>query len=301
MKKLLLFLNVFTWLWVGMACSSDDDVLAPEVLEPNEPVKYFNMNEKDSLALAISLRNFGITELDSFINSEEEYIGPDKIEYRHYYYQGVVFNTLWDTNENIYRLWRVAIVEPELLPTGYSLSATLGDLERLSKLEIEGDDRASGGIPKEIFNCPLIRLYIRGKGFTGAIPKEIANVANTLLELEITGTSLSVLPEEIGELVNVNTPNLSYNEFQGTPPLSLRNFQCSAWCHNNYFDDMDWRMFTEFPGYGVDPIVRSIPLLYVNCLSGEIPEEVLASENWVFYRECLERQREGYGFNNWPK
>lgn len=302
MKKGILFLSMFAWLWVGMACSSDEEVLTP-IEEPSEPVKYLNMNEKDSLALAISLRSFLLESIDlnKLIDSEEEYIGLDEIRYRQYIYQGIIINTFWDTEENAYRLWRIAIDKPELLPTGYSLPAALGNFERLTKLEIQGDERASGGIPKEIFNCPLIRLYIRGKGFTGAIPKEIANVAETLVELEITGTSLSALPEEIGELINVIAPNLSYNEFRGTPPLSLRNFQSSAWCYDNYFDNIDWQMFTEFPKPGTDPVIRSIPLFHNNCFSGVIPEEVLASEMWSYFKLCLERQREGYGFSNWPE
>ena len=298
-KNLFLFLSIFAWLWITAACSNDSE---QPLIEPNEPVKYFNMHEKDSLALMTSLYSLLLepVELNKFMDSEWEYIGSDGYKYHQYYYQGIVFNTLWDTEENIYRLWRVAIDSPELLPSGYSLSPALGNLERLTKLEIKGDERATSEIPKEIFNCPLIRLHISGKGFTGVIPKEIANVANTLCELEITGTSISILPEEIGTVQKVIAPNLSYNEFRGTPPLSLRNFLNSAWCFLNFFDNMDWRMFTEFPGYGVDPVIRSIPLLHDNCLSGEIPKEVLDSKNWFIYKDCLGKQQAGYEFNNWP-
>lgn len=302
MKKTILFLSMFAWLWMGMACSNDDDPLPPPVEEEPVEVKYFNMHEGDSLNLTVSLRTLLLdsVELDKFIDSEWEYT-IDDIKYRQYSYQGVIFNTLWDTKENIYRLWRIAVEEPELLPAGYSLSPTLGDFEQLSHLRIQGDERASGGIPKELFNCPLKSLYIRGKGFTGAVPKEIANVANTLFELEITGTSLSILPEEIGELQLVMVPNLSYNEFQGTPPLSLRNFPYSAWCYDNCFDEIDWRMFTELPEWGTDPVIRSIPLLHNNCFTGTIPEEVLASDRWDYFRDCLGHQKEGYGFSNWSK
>ena len=36
MKKGILFLSMFAWLWVGMACSSDEEVLTP-IEEPSEP------------------------------------------------------------------------------------------------------------------------------------------------------------------------------------------------------------------------------------------------------------------------
>ena len=63
MKKGILFLSMFAWLWTGMGCSSDEEVLTP-IEEPSEPVKYLNMNEKDSLALAISLRSFLLESID---------------------------------------------------------------------------------------------------------------------------------------------------------------------------------------------------------------------------------------------
>ncbi|MBE6283890.1 MAG: hypothetical protein E7098_06065 [Mediterranea massiliensis] len=298
MKKTLLFLSMFAWLWVGMACSGDDD-LPP--IEEKQPIKSFFMNEGDSLALAVSLRPFGIKDLDKFIDSEWEYV-IDDIKYHQYYYQGVVFNTLWDTKENIYRLWRIAVEEPELLPDGYFLSPALKDLKRLSHLEIRGDERATGVIPKEIFDCPLVRLHISGKGFTGAIPKEIAKVANTLVAIEIVSTSLNYLPEEIGELRKVNVPYLCYNEFRGTPPMSLRNFSSSAQCQDNYFDEIDWNMFLEFDAdKSVVTGIYSVPLLDGNCLTGEIPQEVLDSEYWTYFAQCLGRQRDGYGFSNWSK
>ena len=77
MKKTILFLSMFAWLWMGMACSSDDDPLLPPVEE--EPKKYFNMHEGDSLNLTVSLRTLLLdsVELDKFIDSEWEYTIDD--------------------------------------------------------------------------------------------------------------------------------------------------------------------------------------------------------------------------------
>ncbi len=278
MKKTLLFLSMFAWLWVGMACSGDDDL--PEV--PKGPARP-TMNVQDSLVMVAYYHSMKCAE------------------WKEPYHWDITDYTTWgdvtaalDTEKNEYRIVKIRVSRPDLLPAGYSLPAELGNLPYLTWLEISGDERAKGGIPKEIFNCPLELLYITGKGFSGEIPKEIGNVAETMKWLYIIDTSFNKLPDEIGLLLNLGMPALLYaNKFKGMPPLSLRNLPHGAECRSNEFTEMDWRFFTEEKGI--------VPVLQKNCLTGEIPEEVFDTEQWQTYGLRIHYQKEGYGFSNWPQ
>ena len=277
MKKTLLFLSMFAWLWVGMACSGDDDL--PEV--PKGPARP-TMNVQDSLVMVAYYHSMKCAE------------------WKEPYHWDITDYTTWgdvtaalDTEKNEYRIVKIRVGDPKYLPAGYSLPAELGNLPYLTWLEISGDERAKGGIPKEIFNCPLELLYITGKGFSGEIPKEIGNVAETMKWLYIIDTSLNKLPEEVGLLSNLGIPAWLYNnKFSGTPPLSVRDLPHGAQLDDNYFTEMDWRFFTEEKGI--------VPSLNFNCLSGDIPEEVFATNNWETYRLNIPYQRDGYGFSNYP-
>lgn len=276
MKKLLLFLNVFTWLWVGMACSGDDELQEP----PKGPVRP-TMNVEDSLVMVAYYHSMKCAEWKE----------PFHWDITDYTTWGDVTAAL-DTEKNEYRITKIRVSRPDLLPAGYSLPSELGNLPYLTWLEIMGDERAVGGIPKEIFNCPLELLFICGKGFNGEIPKEIGKVADTMKWLYIANTSFTKLPEEIGLLKNLgHQAYLCGNKFTGTPPLSLRDLtECANLC-DNCFTEMDWRFYTEGKG--------TVPALYSNYLSGEIPEEVFDTEYWKIYKLQLLNQRGG-GFSNYP-
>ncbi|MBE6283891.1 MAG: hypothetical protein E7098_06070 [Mediterranea massiliensis] len=277
MKKTLLFLSMFAWLWVGMACSGDDDL--PEV--PKGPARP-TMNVQDSLVMVAYYHSMKCAE------------------WKEPYHWDITDYTTWgdvtaalDTEKNEYRIVKIRVGDPKYLPAGYSLPTELGNLPYLTWLEISGDERAKGGIPKEIFNCPLELLYISGKGFGGEIPKEIGNVAATMKWLYITGTSCNTIPEEIALLQNLGSrAHLGGNEFSGTPPLFLRDLPHGVNLWYNYYTEMDWRFFTEEKGI--------VPELDYNWLSGEIPEEVFATENWKIYGMRIRNQRDGYWFSNWP-
>ncbi len=195
-----------------------------------------------------------------------------------------------DVSKNEYRVIRVIVPIPQLLPDGYSLPPELGNLPLLRSLRVNGDERASGGIPKEIFNCPLEDLAIVGKGFTGTIPKEIGKVGNTLKWLFVFGTSIGgEIPEEITQLQHIEgMVDLSDNNFTGKVPLYLRELPYVTQLAYNYFTEMDWRYFTEDIGF--------IPGLHYNCLSGEIPPEVFETDRWRTYHANLTAQRKGYGY-----
>ena len=155
MKKILLFLSLFAWLWMGIACSSDEEV--PKV--PKGPTRP-TMNVEDSLVMVAYYHSMKCAE------------------WKEPYHWDITDYTTWgdvtaalDTAKNEYRIVKIRVGDPSYLPAGYSLPPELGNLPYLAWLEISGDERATGGIPKEIFNCPLELLYISGRGFGGESPK----------------------------------------------------------------------------------------------------------------------------------
>lgn len=53
---------------------------------------------------------------------------------------------------------------------------------------------------------------------------------------------------------------------------------------------MDWRYFTEDVGY--------VPMLRQNCLSGDIPKEVLETERFKKFRWNLIDQQGNFGYDD---
>lgn len=204
-----------------------------------------------------------------------------------------------NTESNEYRITEICVPEAKTyLPDGYSLPAELGNLTELRVLVVYGDQRAMGGIPPELFNCPLESLFISGrsqgdesKGFTGTIPKEIEKVGNTLVYLSINNTGISgEIPEEITALQKLEYPIRFYsNEFTGRVPLHLRELRYAVDLDHNKFTEMDWTFYLEDIGF--------VPSLKYNQLSGDIPEEVLSSERWKTYYVSVTNQKEGYGYD----
>lgn len=196
-----------------------------------------------------------------------------------------------DKEANELRVVAIIVPNVRMVPDGYSIPPELGKLSCLQLFALRGDERAKGEIPKELFDCPLRKIEITGKGFTGTIPHEISKVKETLNFFKIADTSISGdIPEEITELKNLHCQPVLYdNEFTGKVPLFLRDCFFSVNLRGNKFTEMDWRFFTE--DIGRIPIVRD------NHLSGEIPEEVLTTERFESGWLELYYQAEGYGYD----
>lgn len=279
MKKgfLLLFLLLF------LACRDDSDGGSLDTKESKRPT----MNVQDSLAIV------------AFYHSMK------CAEWKEPYHWDLTDYTTWggimvelDKATNEYRVTDIKILETDKhLPVGYSLPAELGNLTRLRSLILLGNSNATGCIPPEIFNCPLEILDIMGGdkrcgGFTGTIPQEVGNVANTLKYLCISNTSIGGdLPKELGTLSKLeHRAELAGNNFSGKVPLFLRNLPYGARLAWNQFTEMDWRYFTEDIGF--------VPDLSYNHLHGEIPAEVFAaSERWEQYHLMISCQEAGYGYD----
>lgn len=260
-------------LGVFVGCSNDD---SPIPSGPPRPI----MNVQDSLAIVAYYHSMKCAEWKE----------PYCWDLTDIHTWGSIEIAL-DAEKNEYRVTGIWVGDPVYLPYGYQIPPELGNLPYLESVVIFGDERASGGIPKELFNCPLKTLYILGKGFTGTIPKEIGKVGNTLEWLKISGTSIGgTIPDEIAELQHLQGPALLYsNRFSGKVPLCLRYLPNSANLSFNEYTEMDWRYFTEDIGW--------VPELLENCLSGVVPDEVLSTERWRKYCINLYNQKEGYGYD----
>lgn len=263
-----------------VSCSNDDEDWQPST--PPRPT----MNVEDSLAIVAYYHSMKCAE----------WKGEFHWDLTDYETWGGIQGTL-DPEKNEYRITRIETPwAPLFLPDGYSLPPELGNLTRLEELVVWGDNRAEGGIPPEIFNCPLRLLYVvdvnqNHGGFSGTLSSDIGKLANTLQQLTISGTSIGgEIPEEVGSLQNlVVRAMLDGNNFTGKVPLSLRDLPYGAFVENNYLTELDWRFYTEDIGI--------IPSMRFNHLSGEIPDEVVKSDRWGIGCVNIYNQAEGYGFD----
>ena len=280
MKKCILYL--FTACFLLTACNKENAHVNNEPARPR-------LNAQDSLAIVAFYHSMKCAEWKE----------PFHWDLKDYTTWGGVTVVL-DPETNEYRVTEIETPFDSryYLPAGYSLPAELGNLSCLRYLIVWGDSRAQGGIPPEIFNCPLEYLHIEGKangeknkGFYGSIPKEIGKAGDTMKWVYIVNTNIGgEIPEEIASLQHLRTPLYLYgNEFMGKVPLCLRKLPVVTSLYDNYFTEMDWRYYTESIGY--------VPDLNDNCLSGDIPAEVLDTERWKKFQLRIENQRTGYGYN----
>ncbi len=98
----------------------------------------------------------------------------------------------------------------------------------LKKLEVLDvfNNKLSGSISPNIENLDkLVGLYIGKNEFTGAIPVELFNIV-TLVELwlnDLESLDKNPLPNEIGQLVNLEQLILSTSNFEGELPEEISN------------------------------------------------------------------------------
>ena len=151
MKKILTLLSACL---LVCACNNNDEPAGPA-----EPL----MNKQDSLAIV------------AFYHSMKcaEWKGGFHWDLKDYTTWGGITAVL-DTEKNEYRITEIEVPDAKrFLPDGYSLPAELADLTALRSLIVWGDERAEGGIPEEIFNCPLDTLYAIGAGFQASVPQRL--------------------------------------------------------------------------------------------------------------------------------
>ena len=141
--------------------------------------------------------------------------------------------------ENLFRLSNLTILSIHHTNISGSISPNIGNLPNLTRLDLSHND-LSGEIPSEIGNLPnLIALNLSANQLSGNIPSDLYQLSNLKGEMEYVsgpgggasifhmGLNLSdnnltgSIQEEISNFVNLESLDLSYNEFSGNLPSGL--------------------------------------------------------------------------------
>ncbi|MBN1481114.1 T9SS C-terminal target domain-containing protein [candidate division KSB1 bacterium] len=122
---------------------------------------------------------------------------------------------------NLSRITQINITNNEKL-TG-SIPAEIGNLTNLKTLELFSN-AINGSIPVTIRHLVnLERLFLSGNDISGEIPPEIGQLQN-LAELDLGHNELTgVIPSEIGNLSKLERLNLDINQLDGTIPAEIGN------------------------------------------------------------------------------
>ena len=174
-----------------------------------------------------------------------------------------------------------------------SIPSWIGSLKKLEGLFL-GHNYLEVTIPVEICNLPNLEdLIIVNTFMTGAIPKEIGKLKK-LRRLNISGTDIGgEIPVELKDLPELEILDLKDNKFSGRFPVEIIG---------DYAIDCSFNCITELPleVWKMDTAGFTIgfPDLQNNNLSGVLPEWVFETEQWKHYGCFVDRQNEGYGYEN---
>lgn len=211
-------------------------------------------------------------------------------------------NIVWTTDEET-GLRKVAgiVITSQVCVEGSRLPESLGKLDKLSALSIS-DCELSGRIPESLYDCPLRMINIGWTRLQGELSPRIGNLKHTLEYLAIwnnRGIS-GEIPPELGECTLLSELRLHGNSFIGTVPYELKNLKRlsrAVELNGNCLTGIDWRYVTEdsdgFGGFSM--------LLQGNCFHGMIPQEVLESGQWEWWKPCFYPFYPGYGFDNYTE
>ncbi len=187
-------------------------------------------------------------------------------------------------------------------PLRHELTPRIGELTYLRDLDY-CTTSLEGEIPREIYNCPLENLRLRGSSLaTGGIYPEISKVANTLRNLEISGISINIDAKEL-ELI-FDLPNLErvyINQTNLTGHVSARYGEQNY----SYFHLGDNKLTS------CDPEIfhtnGTFPNLTENEIYCEVPYEISLSKRWQENQHLIDRYDlsyngdRGIGFKVMPR
>ncbi|KAJ6425226.1 hypothetical protein OIU84_025912 [Salix udensis] len=120
-----------------------------------------------------------------------------------------------------------------------TLPQSIGNLEKLSRIEAVGYNAFNGSIPSSLFAIPSMqRIQLSNNRFGGQIP-EFPNVSSSLLDtLDFNSNKLEgPIPSSVFDLAKLNVLELSSNKLNGTVGLhlvqKLRNLTTLGLSYNN--------------------------------------------------------------------
>lgn len=290
----LMLLPVWGMLSTLAGCSEEKDL-------PQGPPP-IHLNVEDSLAMvdiyhALGLRGWDLTDIYSWEGIEGEVNDPTTNEIRIVGFLCTRYmNPKGKIPEDLKRLTalRKLIVAGDLLEG--EIPSWLGEMENLLYLGIGDSDLLTGTIPESLGNLKnLQRLEITNCRFvTGEIPKSLGNLENlTYLAIGRTGV-YGEIPKELSKLKKAEVISLRWNHLSGTFPIEITQ---------DRFIDIDcaYNNITELPfAVWKDEYPGTPPKLFMNRLSGEIPEWVFKTKKWEEYNGySIGKQQDGYGYSNY--
>ena len=127
------------------------------------------------------------------------------------------------------RVTRLSIVSNNLDGT---LPSRLGDLEFLTRLDLELNSRLRGSIPQSLGNLSnLTFLKFSATGLSGSIPGSLGGLSN-LRTLHLNNSALSgSIPSQLGNLTSVTSFHIGHNQLSGTIPSALGNLSTATYFH----------------------------------------------------------------------
>ena len=113
-----------------------------------------------------------------------------------------------------------------------TLPSSLGDLEFLTRLNLDQNRSLSGSIPRSLGDLSnLTFLKLSATGLTGSIPGSLGGLSN-LRTLELNDAKLSgSIPSQLGNLTSVTNFHIGHNRLSGSIPSQLGNLSSATYFH----------------------------------------------------------------------
>lgn len=155
-----------------------------------------------------------------------------------------------------------------------SIPKSLGKLTHLRHLHLDGIPNEPVLLPKEVFDCPLVSLYLAHSQSSAdedpsdnavTLPEEIINVKTSLETLTIYCTNLSELPEEFAQMYDLKECSITLCNLHGKVPDYFGEFRGRVDLSKNSYSEYNWELVA---------LGKNIPWCQFNRISNPIPEYI---------------------------
>jgi Leucine-rich repeat (LRR) protein len=275
MKRLLLLVSVLFCSFFSIAqynASTDQDALMTLYFETDGDNWVIPWDLADDMGnwYGVTLNGDGrVVELNlegQNLNGTISSVIGNLSELKHLYLGfNQLFGTIPQEIGNLSKLEVLSLWNNQLSGT---ISTELSNLLSLTSLELQSNS-LSGTLPVEIGNLQkLVNISLAQNSFSGALPSTIGNLSD-LKFLDIQHNNITAIPEELGNLVNLETFYAFNNQISGTIPLSIGNMVSLK-----RFNVAQNNISGEIP-----PSIGSLTNLFLldlsyNNLTGQIPDSI---------------------------